>query len=261
MPPDDAGFHASLDHYYDNLSARQCHGKPLPCKIVNGSATSTCVTQELADAVYRMGNWEYSHVYRDHPDSLLASAASLGVWVAELATHLRDVVKGSTDVVYFHNIAHDGSVSRLLSILQLDSMVWPGMGSEVVFELYKHSSQQPGARAAPTTAHGKQHGCQHATQPSSACCAATASAAPPLASQPARSCQCNASATAAAAPATTPLPSESGYYVRVLFGAKVLRSSNPTLGLMDMLPLETLLKYLDRLVGEGASMVKARCQG
>ena len=39
-------------------------------------------------------------------------------------------------MIYRHNIAHDGSVSRLLSILQVDVMVWVGMGSEVVFEVY-----------------------------------------------------------------------------------------------------------------------------
>lgn len=44
---------------------------------------------------------------------------------------------GSSTVVYRHNIAHDGSMSRILSILQVDVMVWPGMGSEVVFEIYK----------------------------------------------------------------------------------------------------------------------------
>src|SRR4051812_24492637 len=30
--------------YYDNLSAKQCHGKALPC---SGNDTSVCVTQEL----------------------------------------------------------------------------------------------------------------------------------------------------------------------------------------------------------------------
>ncbi|KAB8542102.1 hypothetical protein FH972_025565 [Carpinus fangiana] len=43
---------------------------------------------------------------------------------------------------YRHNVAHDGSVSRLLSILQLDEMVWPGMGAEVVFELYRNKAQK-----------------------------------------------------------------------------------------------------------------------
>jgi hypothetical protein len=36
--------------------------------------------------------------------------------------------------------------------------------------------------------------------------------------------------------------------MRVLWGGKVLRSSSPTLGLMDMVPLETVLAYIDGLV-------------
>ncbi|KAM4059298.1 Histidine acid phosphatase family protein [Hirsutella rhossiliensis] len=200
--PNDTGFHASFDHYYDNLSARQCHAKPLPCRLVGGFNSSTCVTQGLADAVYRMGNWEYGHIYRHHPASLAASAASLGVWVGELTTHLRDFMAGSTDVVYYHNVAHDGSLSRLLSILQLDEMVWPGMGAEVVFELYKRRAGQKLQQSQPT----------------------------------------------------------SNYYLRVLFGGRPLKSSNPTLGSMDMTPIETVLEYLDGLVGTGADMVKSWCQ-
>jgi acid phosphatase len=33
-------------------------------------------------------------------------------------------------------VAHDGSISRLLAILQIEKMIWPGMATEVVFELY-----------------------------------------------------------------------------------------------------------------------------
>lgn len=184
VAPDDAGFHASFDHYYDNLSARQCHGKPLPCKVVNGSSagevvndTSACITQAEAEAVYRFGNWEYSWIYRDGgPAALAASVASMGVWVAELAAHVRAVVEGGgvATTVWFHNVAHDGSVSRLLGVLQAEVMVWPGMGSEVVFELWRKRGQEE-------------------------------------------------------------------YYVRVLWGGRVLKSSNPSLGTMDMLPVETLL--------------------
>ncbi|KJZ72036.1 hypothetical protein HIM_08597 [Hirsutella minnesotensis 3608] len=149
---DDTGFHASFDHYYDNLSARQCHAKPLPCDLTEGLDNSTCVEQELADAVYRIGNWEYSQIYRDHPSSLLASAASLGVWIGELMSHLRDSMTNATNIIYYHNVAHDGTLSRLLSILQLDEMVWPGMGSEVVFELYrqKRDGCSPGSVSLKT---------------------------------------------------------------------------------------------------------------
>ncbi|KXX75008.1 Counting factor 60 [Madurella mycetomatis] len=150
VPPDDAGFHASFDHYYDNLSARECHRLPLPC--TGGSSSDDdsdggggggggeCVTRDMADAVYRMGHWEYSHIYRSEKASLEASVASFGVWIAELAAHLRNAMgdgEGNGGVIYRHNIAHDGSVSRLLSVLQVEEMVWPGMGSEVVFELFR----------------------------------------------------------------------------------------------------------------------------
>ncbi|EWZ86737.1 hypothetical protein FOWG_10274 [Fusarium oxysporum f. sp. lycopersici MN25] len=141
VPSNDVGFHESFDHYYDNLSARQCHKKPFPCKLVNGKNSTTCVDQKLADTVYRLGQWEYSQMYRDAPESLAASATSWGVWIAELASHFRAVIAGKQDLLYLHNFAHDGSISRLLSILQIDVMVWPGMGSEVVFELYKRKEE------------------------------------------------------------------------------------------------------------------------
>lgn len=184
VPSDDSGFHVSFDHYYDNLSARQCHAKPLPCNATTGE----CITQELADEVYRLGNWEYSQIYRDAgAESLAASVGSFGVWIAELAAHLRSVVNNgnNTSTLWFHNVAHDGSVSRLLGILQVDVMVWPGMGSEIVFELWKKNDT-----AASTKVDSE---------------------------------------------------SQSGYYIRVLFGGRVLTSSNPSLGTMDMLPVETLL--------------------
>jgi hypothetical protein len=204
VSPTDARFHESFDHYYDNLSARQCHSKPLPCKLVNGINSTTCVDQTIADEVYRLGQYEYSYIYRDDPRSLAASATSYGVWIGELTTHTRDFISGTSDVIYRHNVAHDGSLSRLLSVLQLDVMVWPGMGSEVVFELYKKDK------------------------------ITTSTATPSIAS---------------------------GYYIRVLWKGQVLRSSNPSLGLMDMVPLETVLGYFDGLVGVGASLVMGKCNG
>lgn len=206
VDPTDSGFHASLDHYYDNLSARQCHGKPLPCKLVNGTNSTKCVTQAMADEVYRLGNYEYSYIYRDDPRSLAANAARYGVWIGELTTNFRDMVSGKSNVIYRHNIAHDGSLSPLLSILQLDVMVWPGMGSEVVFELYR-KVKTPSSTTTTTTT------------------------------------------------------DISGYYVRVLWKGQVLRSSNPSLGVMDMVPLETVLAYLDGLVGVGAGLVRGKCNG
>lgn len=130
---DATDWHKSFDHYYDNLSARQCHAKPLPCNVNN---TKSCVSQSQANTVYRLGQYEYSFIYRDSPQSLQAAVGSYGVWLAELAQNMRNAVAGKNDVIYRHNVAHDGSVSRLLSILQIEQMVWVGMGAEVVFEVY-----------------------------------------------------------------------------------------------------------------------------
>ncbi|PSN60724.1 phosphoglycerate mutase-like protein [Corynespora cassiicola Philippines] len=137
VSPSSNEWHRSFDHYFDNLSARQCHAKTLPCNIEDGS---TCVSQAQADTVYRLGQYEYSFIYRDAPESLRAATGAYGIFLAELAQHMRDSVAGKSSVIYRHNVAHDGSVSRLLSILQIDVMVWVGMGSEVVFEVYSKKS-------------------------------------------------------------------------------------------------------------------------
>ncbi|KAI1371724.1 phosphoglycerate mutase-like protein [Hypoxylon crocopeplum] len=217
VPPDDSGFHASFDHYFDNLSARQCHAKPLPCKLEDGVNSTTCVDQTIADAVYRMGQWEYSQIYRDAPDSLAASSTTYGVWIAELSEHLRNVIANKGGPIYFHNLAHDGSVSRLLSILQIDTMVWPGMGSEVVFEMYKRDGNETkltvlGPSASMRTSKSKR-------------------------------------------------TDDGMFFIRVLFGGKPIKSSNPSLGLLDMVPAETLLSYFNGLVGANASLVARKCNG
>ncbi|KAF3483619.1 uncharacterized protein GIQ15_02943 [Arthroderma uncinatum] len=196
VSPSDSGWHSNFDHYFDNLSARLCHAKPLPCNIKD---PSKCITRAQADKVFRLGQFEYSYMYRDAKSSLPASTASLGVWIAELAQHLRDQIAGKDGkMLYRHNVAHDGSVSRLLSILQLDVMVWPGMGSEVVFELYSKNKDASNR--------------------------------------------------------------EKEYYVRVLFSGQIMRSSNPALGLLDMVPASTLLAYFDGLVGEKAKLVPGLCE-
>lgn len=105
----DTGFHQSWDHYFDNLSARQCHSKPLPCNITNPTA---CVSQDQANEVYRLGQWEYSYIYRGSNESLRTATAAYGVWIAELADNIRRKIAGTNPMIYRHNIAHDGSVSR-----------------------------------------------------------------------------------------------------------------------------------------------------
>ena len=102
---DSTDWHKSFDHYYDNLSARQCHAKPLPC---NTNNTKSCVTQEQADTVYRLGQYEYSFIYRDSPQSLQAAVGSYGVWLAELAKNIRDSEAGKRDIRIFPTRSAEG---------------------------------------------------------------------------------------------------------------------------------------------------------
>nr|XP_031858781.1 uncharacterized protein CI109_005877 [Kwoniella shandongensis]KAA5525853.1 hypothetical protein CI109_005877 [Kwoniella shandongensis] len=134
---DTAGWATSWDHPYDNLSAKQCHNKPLPCSVNN---TAVCVTQDDANAIYRLGNYEYAYRWRMAENSTLYSALTMGPWFLELQDHMRGIMEGSNHVKYLHNFAHDGSIAPVLGLLQIDQPVWPGMGSEVVFELWQKSS-------------------------------------------------------------------------------------------------------------------------
>ena len=147
--------------------------------------------------MYRLGQYEYSFIHRDSPQSLQAATASYGVFVAELAQNMRDAVSATSPVLYRHNVAHDGSVSRLLSILQVEQMVWVGMGAELVFEIYRKKKPANGE--------------------------------------------------------------EGKAYLRILWGGQVLRSSNPSLGLVDMLDLVVFLAYIDGLVGTRASKIVELC--
>lgn len=205
VDPEDEDWSSSWDHYFDNLSARLCHQKPLPCSTED---PTDCVSMQEAEEVFRLGEYEYSYLYRDSKDSLKASVASFGVWVGELVQNFRSMMTDEVSATasatssrtrWRHNTAHDGSIARLLSILQVNQMVWPGMGAEIVFELYSKDS-------------GREEGLQ-----------------------------C--------------------YYLRVLWGGQILRSSHPAFGRMDMIPIGTFLAYVDGLVGVRGEKIPEMCRG
>lgn len=77
------------------MSAKQCHGKTLPCSV---NDTSLCVSQDDADTVYRLGNYEYSYIYRDAPDSAKYAALKYGAWMLELSDHIKKSIDGSNKV-------------------------------------------------------------------------------------------------------------------------------------------------------------------
>lgn len=84
---------------YDNLSAKQCHGKPLPCSVNN---TAICVSQEDANTIYRLGQWEYAYQWRFAPNAVKRSALVMGPWVGEMMGHVKDVASGKSCMKYYH---------------------------------------------------------------------------------------------------------------------------------------------------------------
>ena len=56
------------------------------------------MTVTQADEVYRLGNWEYSYIYRDAANSTLYSALKYGAWVLELRAHLEGAITGESTV-------------------------------------------------------------------------------------------------------------------------------------------------------------------
>jgi len=192
VDPTDSGWHVSWDHYFDAISSRMCHQMPLPCKVGD---PSVCITKDDAEKVLRLGQWEYAYLWRGSKRSLAYSSLKFGVFLNELIGHIRAIVDGDESVKYRHNVAHDGSISMFLSALQVDEMVWPGMGAELVVEIWAEKGRA-----------GKQ-----------------------------------------------------GKRIRVLWGGKVLKSSNPDLGEIDMISAEKFENYLESLIGKGAREVIKQC--
>jgi hypothetical protein len=93
--------------------------------------------------VYRLGNWEYSYLYRDAPASTTYSALKYGAWVLELKGHLQAIVSGGTkvglkfqwgtaimihefrcdQVRYFHNVRINTSYSDLMLIFTVTRLL------------------------------------------------------------------------------------------------------------------------------------------
>lgn len=127
------GFFGSIDHFFDNLSSKTCAGDA-----VN-------VTQEQFDTVMKLGHWEYDYTFYSSPNATEYGKYRYGNFTTELASHFEQVIDGSRTIKYQHNIAHDGSMSGLVALLSdfidLGFFQWPGMGSEMVFQLYKANNE------------------------------------------------------------------------------------------------------------------------
>ncbi|KAH9976993.1 phosphoglycerate mutase-like protein [Russula compacta] len=118
------------DHFFDALTARTCHGHPLPCN----AATGTCVSDADAASVFAIGDFEYDYIWHAAQNASTYNSLTFGAFFAELADALAAPIFPHRLALY---VGHDGSLVRLLAGLGAVPLRWPSFGSEVVFEVWE----------------------------------------------------------------------------------------------------------------------------
>ncbi|QSZ34730.1 hypothetical protein DSL72_007585 [Monilinia vaccinii-corymbosi] len=132
---DSSAWQGMMDHFADNFQARLCNGYPLPCSPTNASH---CVTQDMADEVFRAGDWEWNYYWRANPYAQRYIQVVEGLFIGEIVSRLERVVNGTTQGgKYSHIFVHDGDIGPVAGALGIRALRWPGMGSNIAFEVWK----------------------------------------------------------------------------------------------------------------------------
>ncbi|KAF2152188.1 putative histidine acid phosphatase [Myriangium duriaei CBS 260.36] len=118
----------SFDHLNDNFQARLCNGYGLPCP-VHGSAS---------EQVFRAGDWEWNYWWRNNANTSLYIKTVEGPFVGELLASFQAVSKRKSDAkTYVHDFLHDGDIGPIAGALGIVGLRWPGMGSNIAFEVWE----------------------------------------------------------------------------------------------------------------------------
>ncbi|KAH0835629.1 phosphoglycerate mutase-like protein [Lanmaoa asiatica] len=136
-------WHSWYDHFFDTFSSRTCHGHPLPCNV-----SGTCVSQEDADTVFALGDWEYNYIWNSAQNASTYLSLTFGVFFAELLHNFERFRLGEETHKLRFYVGHDGSMIRLAAGLGLGNaqnggaLRWPAMGSEIVMEVWRSTSNE-----------------------------------------------------------------------------------------------------------------------
>lgn len=131
----DSAWTSTFDHLSDNFQARLCNGYTLPCP-VSPAESDVCVTQDQANEVFRAGDWEWNYYWRNSGNSTLYIQTVEGLFIQEILTGFAGAAAGNTSVKYRHEFLHDGDVGPIAGALGITALRWPGMGSNLAFELW-----------------------------------------------------------------------------------------------------------------------------
>jgi hypothetical protein len=129
----ESAWQTTFDHFSDNFQARLCNGYELPCSV---SDPSQCVTQEMADEVFRAGDWEWNYYWRTNPYAKKYIQVVEGEFIGEVVAGLQAVQQGRSTIDYAHIFIHDGDLGPVLGALGIDMLRWPAMASNIAFEVW-----------------------------------------------------------------------------------------------------------------------------
>ncbi|KAJ5915034.1 hypothetical protein N7504_003917 [Penicillium tannophilum] len=129
----------TFDHFSDNFQARLCNGYDLPCSTSNSSA---CVTMEMAEEVFRAGDWEWNYYWRTNAYVKKYIQVVEGLFISEIVTRLQTVLDGNSSLDYSHTFIHDGDIGPILGALGINVLRWPAMASNIAFEIWEAEDKE-----------------------------------------------------------------------------------------------------------------------
>ena len=124
---------STFDHFADNFQGRLCNGYQLPCSRADPSA---CVTEHDVHSVFRAGDWEWNYWWRRNQDASQYIKLVEGLFLKEIATRLESVAESTLVRAYTHHFLHDGDLCPVLGALGIEQLRWPGMASNIAFEVW-----------------------------------------------------------------------------------------------------------------------------
>ncbi|KAM3070549.1 hypothetical protein ACMFMF_008002 [Clarireedia jacksonii] len=128
-----SAWQQTFDHFADNFQGRLCNGYELPCSSITGD----CVNQEMANEVFRAGDWEWNYYWRANPYVKKYIQLVEGLFIGEIVARLESVMNGTiAGGKYSHTFVHDGDIGPVAGALGINALRWPGMGSNIAFEVW-----------------------------------------------------------------------------------------------------------------------------
>lgn len=129
----ESDWNSDWDHYCDNFQARLCNGYPLPCA---HDDPHKCVTTAEARQTFAAGDWMYNYLWVRQKYAKELIRLTSGLLIRDTLRQLREIASGHSKRSYVHLFMHDGDIAPLAASLGIQTLRWPGMGSNIALELW-----------------------------------------------------------------------------------------------------------------------------